>query len=160
MRIGGAEDSEIELDLLEHSGSPYLDDDLTPVLEQTGMDLCDRGARERLGLDAGEHLSAELLVDPRRDLLERHRRRVVDELDQLLDVDVRKQVGPRRQQLSELHVGRPQLLESAAELDRGFVGRGPLAADAHLSQDARQLAPACDAGDLQRPVQPLSPRTH
>ena len=48
------------------------------------------------------------------DVRERHRRHVVDELPELLDVDVRQEVGPRREQLPELDVGRAELLERAA----------------------------------------------
>src|SRR5205085_12422905 len=72
---------------------------------------------------------AQLLVDPLPDLLERHWGSVVYELRELVDVDVGKEIRPRRQQLAELDVRRPELFESLAELLRRFAGRGPVADD-------------------------------
>jgi hypothetical protein len=66
------------------------------------VDLRNRRTRQRLLVDPRERVRAELLVDRAPDLLERHRRGVVDELRELVDVDVRKQVRPRREQLAEL----------------------------------------------------------
>ena len=124
---------EIEIDLLDHTRAPHLDDDFEPVAQQRRMHLSDRSARERLSVDSGEHIAAELVIDRAAKLLEWHRRRVVDELRELVDVLVGKQVRPRGQQLAELEVRGPELLEALAELLRGFTGRRAVADDADLA---------------------------
>ena len=139
---------EVELDLLQHTGATHLDDNLAPILQQRRVHLGDRRAGERLGVDACEGVLAELLVDSLPNLLERHRRGRVDELRELVDVDVRKEIWPRGQQLAELDVSRPQLLETLAKLLRSVACRRPAAGNADLVQDARQLAPPRDTRNL------------
>ena len=102
------------------------------------MDLRDRRRRERLRVDHGEVLEADVALDHRPDALERHGRDVVDELAELVDVDVGEQVGPRREQLAQLDVRRAELLERLPELDRSLARRRPVADDADLSEDAQQ----------------------
>ena len=91
----GAHQVEIDVDLLHHPRPPHLDHDLAPVLEERAVDLGDRGARQRLCVDAREDIRTEIGDDRLLDLLERDGRRVVDELRELVDVDVGKQVRPR-----------------------------------------------------------------
>jgi hypothetical protein len=74
---------------------------------------------------------------------------------ELVDVDVREQIRPRREQLAELHVGGAQLLQRLAELLRPLPGRRPFAHDADLAQDAGQLAAPRDAHDLEGPPNAL-----
>ena len=69
------------------------------------MHLADRAGRERLGLDALEHVlpgHAELLLHHRDDLRLGERRHVVLERGELLDELGREQVGPGREDLAEL----------------------------------------------------------
>ena len=75
----------------------------------------------------------EILTDHRLDLHERNRRHLVDEPAELLDVDIRKQVGTGREQLPELDVRRPELLERASELARALARCGARAYDTDLA---------------------------
>ena len=61
-------------------GPPHLDDDLAPVVQQRLVHLRDRRGRDRLRVEPREDVEADVRVDHRPDLRERHRRRVVDEL--------------------------------------------------------------------------------
>ena len=113
-----AEQIHVLVDLLDDSGSPNLDRDLAAVREKGTVDLRDRCRRDRLGIDPEEQIGIEVLIDHCFDLRERNRRHLVDEPAELLDVDIREQVGTAREQLSELDVRRPELLERASELAR------------------------------------------
>ena len=124
------------------------------------MDLRDRRGRDRLGVEAREDVPREFLRDHLPDRVERHRRHLVDELPKLVDVRIRQQVGPRREQLAELDVGRPELLECLPKLDRALTGRGPLADDAELAQDAQDARPTRDARDMHRTARTLDPGPH
>ena len=121
-RRGLAHQREVELDLLLDAGTANLDDHLTAALEERSVHLCDRGGGDRLGLDRDEHVRGQLLGDDALDLVERHRRNLIHELLELLDVHVRQQVGTRREQLAELDVGRPELLERLPELPSRLPG--------------------------------------
>ena len=93
------------------------------ALQQRAMRLRDRRCRQRLGIDAREHVVAEVRADDRVDVGERHGRHLVDEPAQLLDVDVGQQVGPRREQLAELDVRRAELLEASRNVARALTRR-------------------------------------
>jgi hypothetical protein len=84
-----------------------------------------------------EVLEPDVTLDHGLDLREPQRRHVVDELRELGDVRVGQQVGPRGEQLPELHEGRPLLLERLAEAHRVLDRRGPAADDADLAQHAQ-----------------------
>ena len=122
-----AEQLEVERDLLLDPRPAHLDDDLAAGTQQPAVDLCDRRTGERLLVEPGEDLEPDLLVDDPARLLEREGRHVVDQPLELLDVDVRKQVGPRREQLAELDEGRAELLEPLPERLRALAGRRPVA---------------------------------
>src|SRR6266480_7441828 len=83
---------EVELDLLQHTGTTHLDDDLAPILQQSRVHLGDRRAGERLGVDACEGVLAELLVDSLPNLLKCNGRCSVNELRELVNVNVRKEI--------------------------------------------------------------------
>src|SRR2546423_931014 len=80
---GRPQDIEIDLDLIQDAGPAHLDDDLAPALEQSRVDLSDRGAREGLLVDAREGIRTELLVDRLANFLKRDGRCGVDELREL-----------------------------------------------------------------------------
>jgi hypothetical protein len=80
---------------------------------------------------------------------------VVDELLELIDVDVRKQIGTRGKELSEFDVRRPEFLERPAELLCAFPRRRAAAPDAELPQHAQQPGSPGDAPDEQRTLQAL-----
>ena len=155
-----AQQREVEVDLLLDPGAAHLHDHVAAASQQRGVDLCDRRRRERLGIDADEDVGRELLGDQALDLVEGHRGDVVDQLPELLDVGVREQIRPRGQQLPELDVGRPQLLEGAAELHRALPRRGPAPPDAELSKDAQQSAAPCHAADVQRMLEAFRAGAH
>jgi hypothetical protein len=88
-----AQQREVDLDLLHDAGAPHLHDHLPAGLQQRLVDLRDRRGREGLAVDPGEVVEADLGRDHRLDLVERNGRHLVDELPELVDVDVRQQVG-------------------------------------------------------------------
>ena len=64
-RKGGqrAKKLQIERYLLLDAGPPHLDDDLAARAQQRAVDLRDRGAGERLLVEPGEHVEADVLAD-------------------------------------------------------------------------------------------------
>jgi hypothetical protein len=123
------------------------------------VDLRDGGGRDRSRVDAHEDV-AEGLADDRLELGERHRRHLVDEAPELLDVDVGQEVRPRREELPQLDVRRAQALEGEPEVARALARRRPLADDADLAQHAKQAAPTGDPCHLEGTLRPLRPRSH
>src|SRR5207248_10452933 len=146
----GAQDCEVERDLLLDPRPAHLHDYVAAAREQRAMRLGDRGGRERLGIDADEGGPAQVLVDHLPDGCERLGRHLVDEPPQLLDVDVRKQVRPGREQLTELDVRRPEVLERGAEAARTVAGRLPASDDSELRKDTPAPAPPRNAHDMER----------
>ena len=124
-----AQHRKVELDLLDDSGPPHLGDDLLPRGEQPAVRLRDRGGGERLRVEADEGVLAEVLPEHGLDLREGDGRDGVDEVAELLDVDVRQEIRPRREKLPELDERRAELLEAAAKrlrsLARRFAPAGP-----------------------------------
>ena len=155
-----AHQREVDVDLLLDAGAAHLDDHVAAVRKQCRVDLSDRRRRERLGVDAHEDVWRQFLRDHLADLLERDRRDLVDELAELLDVNVRQEIRPRRQELPELDVGRPELFERPAELARAVARRGPVAPHAELAQHAQQAATARDTSDVDSTLEPLRTRAH
>jgi hypothetical protein len=157
---GRAEEVEVDLRLLDHPRTPDLDHDLAPIGQQRPVDLGDRRGGERLRVDPDEDFSVELAADHGLDLRERHRRDLVDEPRELLDVDVRHQVRPRREQLPELHVGRAELFEGQPELTGRLSGRGTLAREANLAQNPKQALAPGRPHHLKRPTQAFTSPPH
>ena len=151
---------QVEVDLLDDPRSAHLDDDVAPVGQERTMDLGDRGRRERFRIEPRERVGAEVVPDDPLDLRKRKRRHLVHEPAELLDVDVGKQVRPRREQLAELQVRRPELLQREPELDRAFARRGPHADDAELAEHAQQAPAARHARDLESAARALDPSAH
>ena len=75
-------------------------------------------------------------------------------------IRVREQVGTGREQLAELDVGRPKLLEREPEPAGAFTCGGPVADDADLAEHAQKSAAPRNSSDVQRAFQPLDPRAH
>lgn len=85
------------------------------------MGLADRGGADRAGLDVGEDLegvASELLAHELDEPRVRDRRQAVEEVRELARDRVGQQVLAQREELAELDVGRPHLLEAAAQLRR------------------------------------------
>jgi hypothetical protein len=157
---GCADQIEVALDDLFDAGPAHLDGNLQPVRELRTVDLRNRRCGERLRIDLREEVAVELFVQHLLDLRERHRRYLVDEPRQLLDVDIGKQVRPRREELAELDVRRAELFERIAELASAFDRSRTLAGHSDLAQDAEEPATARDARNVQRALETLGPRTH
>jgi len=84
-----AQHREVELDLLDDARAPHLHDDLAAALQERTVRLRDRRRRERLRVDPREDLVAEVGEDDRLHVGERHRRHLVDEPRELVDVRIR-----------------------------------------------------------------------
>ena len=88
-----AEQCEVDLDLLLDPRPAHLDDHLASRLQQGRVDLRDRRRGDGLGVDPRERVRRKILADRPLDLREGYGRDLVDELPELLDVYVGKQVG-------------------------------------------------------------------
>jgi hypothetical protein len=144
-----AQQLEVERHLLDDPRPAHLDHDFSAALQECCMNLPDRRAGERLLVDRREVLQPDVLGNRLTERRERQRLDVVDELAQLVDIDVRQQVGPRRKQLPELDERRPELLERFPEADRALAGRRPVAHDPHLAQHAQKVRAAGDHRHLE-----------
>lgn len=147
-----AEHVQVERDLLLDAGTADLDDHLAAALQQRRMDLGDRSRRDGLWVDPREHVAREVFFDGALDLGERHRRHLIDEAAELLDVDVREQVGPRGEELPELDVRRAELLQRKPKLARALTRGRPVADDTDLAEHAQEPAATRDTSDVQRPA--------
>ena len=144
---GRAQHCEVEVDLLDDSGPPHLDDDLLPRGEQATVGLRDRGGGERLRVETDERVLAEVLQQDGLDLGEGHGRDGVHKVAELVDVDVGEQVRPRREKLPELDERRADLLEAAAKCLRALPRRVAPTGHADLGKDSPQSALVCDPPD-------------
>ena len=114
------------------------------------MHLADRRGRERLLVELGEQpldRLAELRADRALDVRERERAHVVLEPAQLGDDVGRNDVGPRREQLPELHERRPELVEHLAQMPPARRAR-LVALAAAAVDDVAEAVPHRDLGDL------------
>ena len=120
-----------------------FDGDLPAVRQGGAVDLADRcgGDRQRIEVEKRAlEREVELRLDDLLDLLERERPHVVLEAAQLHDDVGRHDVGPRREQLAELHERRPELVEHLAQVDAARGGG--------LGLDRGALAPGQQVGQL------------
>ena len=139
------------------------------------MHLADRRGGDRRRVEVEERAlerQAELALDDLLDLLERERPDVVLQPAQLGDDVRRHDVGPRREQLAELHERRPELVEHLAQvgaaLSRGVaLERRALAPRQQVGQpvlleEVAEAVPHRDLRDLGEPPEvPLRrPRRH
>jgi hypothetical protein len=145
-----AEQLEVESHLLDDPRPAHLDDDGAAALQERGVDLGDRGARQRLLVDRGEVLEPDVLGDRLAQRRKRQRLDVVDERAELLDVDVRQQVGPRGEQLTQLDERGAELLERLAEANRALARRRLVAERTNLAQHAQKVRAPRDRGQLER----------
>ena len=116
------------MDLLAHVRALHLDHDVARAVarEHGAMDLSERGGGEGSGLEVLEGLGdadAELLLDDALHVGERERLERVLQRLQRVDVLLRHDVGPRGEELAELHVGRPHLLERRRRTPRRAPAR-------------------------------------
>ena len=120
---------EVGLDLARRAGALHLHGDLLPVRQRRAVHLADRRGGDRLLVEVEEQpldRVAEILLDHALGLVERERAHVVLERTQLGDDVGRDDVGPRREQLPELHERRPELVEAPrADAGRGSSRRPP-----------------------------------
>ncbi|MBV8080799.1 MAG: hypothetical protein JO186_10555 [Actinobacteria bacterium] len=93
----------------------------------------------------------DVCVDHRLDLREWHRRRIVRQPRELLDVDVGQELGPGRQELPQLDERRPELFERLAELARALARRRSGADDPELTQDVEDVRAPRGPADLEQP---------
>ena len=111
-RARRAEHREVELDLLDDARPAHLDHDVAAAFQSSARCVC---AIEAVASGSGSMLAKTSSPRSARidavDLRERHRRHLVDEMAELLDVHVRQQIRPRREQLAELDVRRAELLQ-------------------------------------------------
>jgi len=155
-----AQQFQVERDLLRDSGAPHLDDGLPARSQESAVDLSDRGRCNRLLVEPGKEVEADVFVDHLLGRRERKGRHVVDEMRELVDVDIGQEIRARREELPELDEGRAQLLEALPEGARALPGRRPIAYNADLTQHAEQPAAPRDARDLQSATRAACPRSH
>jgi hypothetical protein len=99
----------------------HLDDDLFAGAEPGRVDLRDRRRRQRfLGEFREEGLEgrAEVVLDDLPDVGEGLGRHLVAELAELVHHLLREEAFPAGEDLAELHVARPELLEGAPQPPR------------------------------------------
>ena len=136
-------------------GPPHLDDDLAAGRQQRAVRLGDRRRRERLRVDADEHVVAEVVAQITASISANGTGGTAStSCAELLDVDVRQQIRPRREELAELDdtwCRAPRGLRGTSA--RSFAGRFALAGDADLRARTRRM-PALAA----RPARRVSAR--
>jgi hypothetical protein len=76
-------------------------------------------------------------------------------MPELVDVDVRQEIRPRREELPELDEGRAELLEAEAKRPRALARRFPPAGHADLGKDSPQSTLLCDPPDGESPPRAL-----
>ena len=175
------DDLEVELHGRSRARPLHLDRHVALVVEPGAIDLADRGGRQRHGVELRKELidvGSELARDHRPHVLEGQGRNIVLQLRELGGERRRDQVTARRQELAQLHVGRPEPLEctthsnlarrpSTLEL-RGIIGHifercpaGGVVADLGvLDQGEDSLIPE-NGGDLAvAPCALVTPRSY
>jgi hypothetical protein len=157
---GRPQERQVHLDLLEDPRATDLDHDVASALEERTVRLRDRRRCKRSGIDACEDVGTEVSPDHRVDLGEGHRRHLVDEVAELLDVHVGQQVRPRRQELAQLDKGRAELLECLAKALRRLTRRFAMADDADLRKHPAETGTAGDPRDGQGSASPLHAYAH
>ena len=113
------EKAQVGLDLARRARPLDLDRDPAAVRERRPVHLADRRSRDRHRLELDEQpleRVPQLLADDPLDVLERKRPHVVLQRAQLDDDVGRHDVGPRREELPELHERRPELVEDLAQV--------------------------------------------
>ena len=116
------------------------------------MHLADRRGGDRRRLELEEQpleRVAELLLDHALGLLERERAHVVLQPAQLDDDVGRHDVGPRREELPELHERRPELVEHLAQV-LAARGRGGALLGRHVGEPILRGAPRQQVAQLVR----------
>ncbi len=116
--LGGAGQNEQPRQVLTddrlEAGAYHFDHDFFTGLQAGGMHLSDRSGRQRLLVEAAEHVTdarAELFFDQLDRQLLIERRHAVLQQHQFVGDVLGQQIAPCRQQLPELDENRPQVLE-------------------------------------------------
>ena len=123
-----AEDGQVSGEAATEVRALDFHDYVAPVRQFRGVDLGDGCGRQRLGIEAGEQpvgRGAQLGRHDVGDVGKRNRRDAVETGSELLGQGVREQPGARGDELTQLHVGGPQLLEGVPQLSRRRPARGP-----------------------------------
>ena len=150
------EEAEVGLDLIAGGRALHLHGHLLPVGEDGAVHLADRRRCDRREVELEKrpiHPEVELGLDGVAHLLERDCRRVVLQPAKLGDDVRRDDVGTRREELAELHEGRPELVEhhpqALATIRRGdgIAVRVALAQPVS-AEDVAEPVTSCDLRDL------------
>ncbi len=113
------QEDEVGLDLTHRVRALHLDRDLAAVRKRRLVHLTDRRRRDRHRVEVEEEpldRVPQLLLDHALRLLEGERAHIVLQRPQLGDQVGRDDVGPRGQELPELHERRPELLQHLAQV--------------------------------------------
>ena len=116
---GLVEQGDVRFDLTRRAGTLHLHGDVLAVRERRAVHLTDRRGSDRPVLELHEELvdrQAEVFLDHLLDVGERERAHVVLKAAQLGDDVGRKNVGTRREELSELDERRAELVEHLAQV--------------------------------------------
>ena len=169
------EKREVGLDLPRRARPLHLHCDALAVRKRRAVHLPDRRGCDRRRVEGAERAlerQAELGLDDLLDLLERERPHVVLQRAKLGDDVRRHDVGPRRENLAELHERRPELVEHLAQVHAALVGgdrhgRSALPERQQVGQlvlldEVAEPVADCDLRDLRQApeVALLRPRRH
>ena len=118
-RCAVLEDLEVELDLLDDPGPSHLYDHLAPVAKGRSVRLADRSRRQGSRLERRERaldLPLKLALHGLADGIERDGGSGVLQLRELVPVNLRQQVPPRREPLADLDERRAEFRECRAQV--------------------------------------------
>ena len=141
----------------------HLDDDILAGREARGVHLRNRRGRERRSIEAGEHgleRLAQILFDDAADDVERLGRHAVAKLLELPDELAGKQAPPRRNDLPELDVRRPQAFEGLTQPQREGCARSFAPAAALADLPGQERAPDPDPGRCETAQRRQFPSAH
>jgi hypothetical protein len=147
------EEREVGLDLARCAGTLNLDGDLPAVGQRGAVDLADRRRGDRCGVEVEKRAlerEIELGLDHLLDLLERERPHVVLEPAELHDDVGRHDVRSRREQLTELHERRAELVEHLAQVNA--AGGGGLRLDRRAVPPGEQVVQLVRLEEVAEPV--------
>ena len=134
-----AHGGEIAMEAVADAGPEDLDRDLGAVLQPGAMDLRDRGGRDRLAELGEDRLDRPVRRRLDRGARLRHRegRHPVLQGREVLGDLHADDIGPRRQELAELDIGRAEPGQGRRQAGRGGAGAAALDQPAEHDQGAR-----------------------
>src|SRR5690554_3355111 len=137
------EQVEVAADLLANAGALHFDNDRLPVAQRRQVGLADGGCSQRFFAEFAEELlelAAQSRLNLRPNLLKAQRRHAVLQVLKLGNKLGRQNIRARREHLTKLDEGRPQVLQ---DLSKTLGGKAPVFAENIF---ARQLLPARPLG--------------